>query len=309
MKRIVSHLWFDREAVEATKFYVESFGENSKIVNVSQIKNTPSGDCDIVSFSLFGEDFIAISAGPLFKFNPAISFMINFDPSKDRNAKEKLDELWKKLSQRGKALMELQTYPWSKYYGWVQDKYGLSWQLILTNPEGEPRSTILPSLLFVDEAYGKAEKAVKFYIDVFGQTPFGNFSSKIGQMVRYGAGQEPNLEGTMMFSDFEICGKWFTAMDGVGKHDFSFNESVSFIVNCETQAEIDYFWGKLSAVPEAEQCGWLKDKFGVSWQIVPAAMSEMMGKGTHGQMKRVTEAFLKMKKFDIATLERAYEVE
>lgn len=112
-----------------------------------------------------------------------------------------------------------------------------------------------------------------------------------------------------MFSDFTLNGQWFTAMDGSSKmHAFNFTEATSFMIICDTQEEIDYYWEKLSAVPESEQCGWLKDKFGVSWQVVPAHMEEMMREGTSEQMKRVTEAFLAMKKFDIAALESAYHI-
>jgi predicted 3-demethylubiquinone-9 3-methyltransferase (glyoxalase superfamily) len=96
-------------------------------------------------------------------------------------------------------------------------------------------------------------------------------------------------------------------MDSAYEHNFAFNEAISFLVECDSQAEIDYYWERLSAVPEAEQCGWLKDKFGLSWQISPAALGEMMTKGTREQIDRVTQAFLPMKKFDVAELQKAYE--
>lgn len=153
MQKITPHLWFDTQAKEAAEYYVSVFGQDSKIHSVQTIRETPSGDAHIVSFSLRGQDFMAISAGPLFKFNEAISFM----------------------------------------------------------------------------------------------------------------------------------------------------------VNCDTQEEVDYFWSKLSAVPESEQCGWCKDQFGLSWQIVPIAMGKMMSTGTPEQMARVTQAFLKMKKFNIAELQKAFE--
>jgi predicted 3-demethylubiquinone-9 3-methyltransferase (glyoxalase superfamily) len=95
-------------------------------------------------------------------------------------------------------------------------------------------------------------------------------------------------------------------MDSARDHHFAFNEAISFLVPCETQAEIDYYWEKLSADPKAEQCGWLKDKFGLSWQIWPTAIGEMMKNGTREQIDRITQAFLPMKKFDLATLQRAY---
>ena len=299
MQKIIPHLWFDKEAKEATAFYVSLF-KNSKVKNISTITGTPSGDCDIVAFELSGQDFMAISAGPFFKFTPAISFMVNFDPSQDADAAKRIDEVWKKLSEGGKALMEIGEYPFSKRYGWIQDRYGLSWQLILTNPKGEARPFIIPSLLFVGEKYGKAEEASNFYLSVFKQ-------AKRGTIAKYPAGSEPNKEGTVMFTDFNLLDMWFAAMDGGGQHNFDFNEAVSFIVNCEDQIEIDYYWEKLSAVPEAEQCGWIKDKYGVSWQIVPTAMNEMMTSGNKEKIARVTQAFLKMKKFDIAKLKEAYD--
>src|SRR5262245_60115882 len=194
--------------------------------------------------------------------------------------------------------MPLDKYPFSERYGWLQDKYGLSWQLILTNPEGEERPLLIPSLLFVGEMCGKAEEATDFYLSIFKD-------SKRGATARYGADQPPDREGTVMFTDFKLAGQWFAAMDSAHNHGFKFNEAVSLMVRCDNQEQIDYYWEKLSAVPQAEQCGWLKDKYGVSWQITPAGMDEILQSGDQAVIDRVTEAFLKMKKFDIAALERA----
>ncbi|MCK6629152.1 MAG: VOC family protein [Anaerolineae bacterium] len=298
MQKITPHLWFDKEAKEAAEFYASIFPE-SKVTNITTLHNTPSGDTDVVSFELWGQKFMAISAGPLFKFNPSVSFFVNFDPSREENARKKLDAMWEKLSEGGTALMPLDKYPFSERYGWLQDKYGLSWQLILTDPEGDPRPPIVPSLLFVGDLCGKAEEAINFYLSVFK-------NSKQGLIARYPKGMEPDKEGTVMFADFMLENQWFAAMDSAHEHNFSFNEAVSFMVSCDTQKEIDDYWEKLSAVPEAEQCGWLKDKYGVSWQIVPIAMDEMMSKGTPEQINRVTQAFLKMKKFNIESLKQAY---
>ena len=308
--KIVPHLWFDKEAKEAANFYTSLFA-NSKVTDVSTITGTPSGDCDIVSFTLRGQPFMSISAGPYFKFTPAISLMVNFDPSQDpirkpsasngagKDARTLIDEVWNKLAEDGKVMMPIQEYPFSKRYGWVADKYGLSWQLILTNPEGEERPEIVPSLMFVGDKVGKAEEAVNFYTSVFKQ-------AKKGAMMRYPAGSDQGKEGTVMFTDFKLLDMWFAAMDSAGPHHFDFNEAISLIVKCEDQAEIDYYWEKLSAVPESEQCGWLKDTYGVSWQIVPRAMDDMMGTKDKAALDRVTKSFLAMKKFDIAELEKAY---
>ncbi|MEM3087244.1 MAG: VOC family protein [Halobacteria archaeon] len=298
-QKITPHLWFDKEAKEAAGFYASAF-PNSKITSATTLHGTPSGPVDIVSFELSGQPFQAISAGPLFKFNPSVSFIVNFDPSRDKSARESIDALWEKLSQGGTTLMPLQKYPFSERYGWVQDRYGLSWQLILSNPEGEERPFIVPSLMFVGAVCGKAEEAANLYQSVFR-------NSKQGTVVRYAKGMGPDKEGTVMFSDFMLEGQWFAAMDSAREHTFAFNEAVSFMVHCDTQKEIDHYWERLSAVPGAEQCGWLKDKYGLSWQVVPAVLDEMMRNGTPKQIARVTEALLKMKKFDVGALKGAYE--
>lgn len=298
-QKIVPHLWFDKEAIEAAEFYVAAFGSDSAVTSISAISDTPSGDVDIVTFKLFGYEFMSISAGPLFTINPSVSFMVNFDPSRRSDAKKALDALWEKLADGGTVFMPLDKYFFSERYGWIQDRYGVSWQLILTNPEGEPRPDIIPALMFTEGVCGKAEEAMKFYISVFD-------NSREGLVARYGPDMAPDKEGTVMFEDFMLLGQWFAAMDSARTPNAVFNEAVSLMVNCDTQEEIDYYWDKLSAVPEAEQCGWLKDKYGLSWQIVPAKMGELMS-GTPEQRERVTQAFLKMKKFDIAALERAYE--
>jgi predicted 3-demethylubiquinone-9 3-methyltransferase (glyoxalase superfamily) len=192
------------------------------------------------------------------------------------------------------------TYPFSEHYGWIQDRYGLSWQLMLTNPAGEERPFIIPSLMFTGNIAGHAEEAIDFYGTVFK-------GSRRGMTARYPKGMEPDQEGTLMFADFSLLGTWFAAMDSARDHHFTFNEAISLLVPCDTQAEIDSYWEKLSADAQAEQCGWLKDKFGLSWQIWPTAIGEMMKHGTREQIDRITQAFLPMKKFDLATLQRAYE--
>lgn len=298
-QKIVPHLWFDKEATEAADFYCSIFPD-SVVTHTATLQDTPSGDCDLVSFSLAGYSFMAISAGPLFKFNPSVSFMVNFDPLQDQYAKKRIDEVWAKLSEGGKILMPLDKYPFSERYGWVQDKYGLSWQLILTDPDAEVRPFIIPSLMFVGDVYAKAEEATDFYLSTFNET-------KRGQLVHYTAGMEPDKEGALMFTDFTLEEQWFAAMDSAHEHDFAFNEAISFMVNCDDQSEIDSYWQTLSAVAEAEQCGWLKDKYGISWQIVPSVLSEMMQDNDLERRNRVTQAFLQMKKFDLAALYRAYE--
>lgn len=280
-QKITPNLWFDGNADAAADFYVSAFPD-SKIITTSHYPNSAeegladfqkdlAGKVLTVEFELGGLRFTAINAGPEFTFNPSISFMVNFDPSRDEQAREHLDELWAKLIDGGEALMPLDAYPFSKRYGWVKDKYGLTWQLSLTDPAGEPRPFIIPSLLFSGKQTNRAEEAIKFYLSVFKD-------AEQGTLARYPEDSGPAKAGSLMFADFTLAGQWFAAMDSGIEMDAPFNEAVSLSVACKDQAEIDAFWEKLSTVPEAEQCGWCKDQFGVSWQVVPENTAELLQK-------------------------------
>lgn len=295
---IQPHFWFDEEAQEAVEFYVSVFPD-SKLTNKITLHDTPSGETAFLQFELWGQEFMAINGGPAFRFNQSISMMVNFDSLRIQDADMIIDEVWAKLSDGGKVLMEFGSYPFGEKYGWVEDKFGLSWQLILTRPKGEERPTFMPSLLFVDGEYGKAEAAYKYYQDIFKVT-------KAGQLVRYPEEMAPNQAGTVMFSDVKLENQWFVLMDSGHEHHVAFNEATSFVVLCDTQEEIDYYWDKLSADPQAERCGWLKDKFGISWQIIPSAMIEMMKTGSQEQINRVNQANQKMKKICLSELEKAF---
>jgi predicted 3-demethylubiquinone-9 3-methyltransferase (glyoxalase superfamily) len=291
MQKITPHLWFEKEAQQAAELYTSLFPD-SKIESVRTLRDTPSGDTDIVSFVLAGQAFMAISAGPLFTFNPSVSFLVAC------RTRDEVDGLWDQLLEGGSALMPLDSYPFSERYGWLQDRYGLSWQ-IMHSGDREVTQKITPTLMFVGDVCGKAQEAITFYTSVFDD-------AEVVDILRYGAGEEPDEEGTIKHADFTLDGVRFAAMDSAWDHRFSFNEAISLMVSCDTQAQIDHYWGRLSAVPEAEQCGWLKDRYGLSWQIVPRAMETMLQDADEETMARVTEAFLSMKKFDLAELEDAY---
>ena len=179
---------------------------------------------------------MAISAGPYFKFNPSVSFIVHFDPSREKDAQEKIDEVWNKLSEGGTALMPLDQYPFSEKYGWIQDKYGLSWQLSLTNPEGEERLQSVPSLVVCRRSMWQRGRGDYIFIH-----PYSRMQSR-EHIARYPKGMEPDKEGTIMYSDFSLENQWFVAMDSAHEHKFSFNEAISFMVYCDTQEEIDYYW-------------------------------------------------------------------
>jgi len=291
MQKISPHLWFDKEAREASEFYTSIF-KDSRIKNTTTLHNTPSGSVDLVAIELAGQEFSLISAGPFFKFNPSVSFLVAC------KTKDEVDALWKKLSERGTALLELGEYPFSERYGWTQDRYGVSWQVMFAGGR-EIKQKITPTLMFVGDVSGKTEEAINFYASVFRK-------SKVGDILRYAKDQKPDKEGTVKHAAFTLEGQDFAAMDSAREHKFAFNEAISFMVHCDTQEEIDHYWGKLSAVPGAEQCGWLKDKYGLSWQVVPSILGEMLSDKDPKRIARVTEAVLKSKKFDIEALKKAY---
>ena len=296
MQKIIPNLWFDRNAEEAANFYTSVFDGHVKGMTHypeagKEIHGMNAGEVLTVHFEVWGYEMVALNGGPVFNFTPAISFMVNCGSA------EEVDKLWSELSPAGETLMELGAYPFSERYGWLKDKYGLSWQLMYRKDSVHRK--IFPSLLFVGDVAGRAEEAMNLYTSTFPK-------SGIGMISRYGAGQEPDVEGTVMYGEFTLAEQTFSAMDSAHPaHAFTFNEAVSLIVNCSDQREIDEYWGKLSHVPEAEQCGWLKDKFGVSWQIVPRGMEEMLNNPDKEKANRAMEAMLSMKKIDIEKLKAA----
>jgi predicted 3-demethylubiquinone-9 3-methyltransferase (glyoxalase superfamily) len=298
MQKIVPCLWFDHQAEEAANFYTAIF-KNGKIGKMTRydeasakVSGQAAGSVLTVEFEITGYTMTGLNGGPIFKFTPAVSFFVTCE------TEEEMDELWKKLSDGGTILMELNKYPWAEKYGWLNDKYGVSWQLMLNN---KPQR-ISPAFLFTGNNYGKAEEAIKFYTSLLPDSEIA-FMQKRGK-----EHPETEKEGTVEYSSFTLNGQEFHAMEGKN-HQFTFTEAVSFIVNCETQEEIDKLWEALSAVPESEQCGWLKDKYGVSWQITPAILPELLADPDKEKAGRAMKAMLEMKKLDIAELQKAYEGE
>ncbi len=290
MQKIIPHLWFDTQAVEAAKWYASIF-EQAELTSVTQLHGTPSGDVDTVEFTLDGVDLSAISAGPFFELNSSISLMVTC-----RSAEE-VDALYASLGDGATLLMPLDAYPFSKRYVWLKDRFGLDWQLCYFETN-EITQKIRPVLLFAADVCGKAEEALKFYQSVFPDALPGYFN-------HYSPGEAQDPRAKTNYAEMTLLGFQFVAMDhGFGGNE-AFNEAFSFMVLCRDQAKIDYYWEKLSAVPEAEQCGWLKDPFGLSWQIVPEQLSEMLATALPEEAERITEAFLGMKKLDIAALEQA----
>lgn len=271
-------IWFDGNAKEAAELYCSIFN-NGKIT-----ADTPM----VVNFEIAGKKIMGLNGGPHFKVNPSISFFVLCESMEQTNT------IWKKLIEGGKSLIPLQKQNWSEYYGWLQDKFGVTWQIAINDKEVGKQS-ITPSFLFVNEKFGKADEAILLYTKLFEK-------SSIDLLLHYGT--EDKHAGKVLYSEFNLIGYKLIAMDGPGQHAYTFNEGVSLVVPCETQSEIDYFWDSLIADGGSESmCGWLKDKFGVSWQIIPENIGSLIGNPTNGA--RATQALLKMKKIEIASLENA----
>ncbi|MGV2985020.1 VOC family protein [Microbacterium sp. AGC85] len=296
-QKIIPNLWFDQNADEAGAFYTEVFPGATAIVGARYPDDVPdwqaefSGKTLTVDLVIDGYLLTLINAGEQFRPNASVSFMLNFDPLRfdgDRDAaRVALDETWARLADGGVVRMELGEYPFSPRYGWVEDRYGVNWQLLLTNPEGEPRPFLIPQLMFSGPVQNKAREAAEFYTSLFPD-------AEVGFIAEYPTQTGPADAGSVMFGEFRLAGQWFAMMDSGVEQDVRFDCGVSLEVRVADQDELDHYWNALTTVPEAEVCGWLADRYGLSWQIVPENMGELMQRpGAYAKM-------MEMKKLVIA---------
>lgn len=270
-KHIYPCLWFDNNAKAAADFYINVF-ENSKITSESPV---------VVNFELNGVPFMGLNGGSLFKPNPSVSYFVYCD--QDHN---KVETLYQKFSEGGMVIFPLDKYDWSERYAWVQDKFGVSWQLdieVINNPQ-----KIVPNLLFANQKTTKVKEAALFYTSVFSPSQI---------LMEYESPDSSNL----LFAQFKINDYLFNAMsaqDEQQEHDFS--EGNSFVIECDSQEEIDHYWKHFTDGGKESMCGWVQDRYGVWWQVIPSILKELMSNPDKAQ--KVVEAFMKMKKFDIETL-------
>lgn len=268
--------WFDGKAQEAADFYCQVFPD-SKIMSTNPVAT---------SFESSGQKFLCLNGGPYFTINPSISVYTVF------KSEETIDQIWNDLIQDGEALMEMGSYPWSKKYGWLKDKFGVNWQLTIEKTE-TPKQRFSPCLMFTGSNFGKAEEAIEFYTSTF-QNSESLFAAKYGP-------EHGIQEGKIMHAQFTLNHQLFVAMDSSFDHGFNFNEAFSLVIDCEDQEEIDYFWNSLSADGGSPgRCGWLKDKYGVSWQVVPAILGQLISNPETGQ--RAMGELMKMSKIIIDDL-------
>ena len=277
-------LWFNGDGKEAAVFYTEIFGGTITT-------DTPV----VINLNLFDQQFMILNAGPQFEKNASVSFMILCE------TEEEVQKYWEKLAMDGIVLMELGEYPWSKKYGWVRDQFGVTWQIYLGEKQGDQK--IVPTLMFIHENNGKAQKAMNLYTSIFP-------NSKISGILKYGEGvgnETHEIPENIQHAAFELDGYTFFCMDNSYDHQFDFNEGISMVVMTDDQEETDHLWNSLIANGGRESmCGWLKDPFGVSWQIVPKKLLELMNGSDREKGTKVMNAMMQMNKIVIEDLENAY---
>jgi predicted 3-demethylubiquinone-9 3-methyltransferase (glyoxalase superfamily) len=278
MKNIINPcLWFDENAKEAADFYCATFGD-ADILTESPL---------VVTFKASGHKITCLNGGPQFKGNPSISLYYICE------TEEELDRLWLEIAKEGKILLPLSSYDWSEKYGWIQDKYNVSWQFSINKVE-EVGQKITPCLLFSGNKYGKAEDAIVHYTSVFKK-------SGVDGILRFDKTEAPNKEGAIKHAQISLNGQKIMIMENNKLPNFEFNEAISLVVNCQNQEEIDFYWAQLTKGGSESVCGWLRDKFGVSWQVVPVVLEELM-RNDVDRAERVVKAFLQMKKIEIEKL-------
>lgn len=295
---IVPCLWLDHQAEEAAAFYTQTFPAG-RVVAVSHYPDSfdnpggrPRGSVLTVEFEIAGRRFTALNGGPAFTINPSLSFFVHVATPDAANA------LFEALADGGSVLMPLDAYPWSERYGWVQDRFGVSWQ-VLTGRPAVGGATIVPSLMFVGAQAGRAEEAMRAYVAAFP-------GSTLDDVARYEEGEGP--VGAIKHGRFRLSGQDMIAADSHFPHGFAFNEAVSLQVMCADQREVDHYWRSLTeGGGEPGPCGWLKDRFGVSWQVVPRQAERWFASEDVAARDRVFEALLRMGKLDIATLQEAFD--
>ncbi len=276
-KTITPCLWFDSNSKAAAEFYITIF-PNSKVHQDTGI---------VCSFDLMGTKLIGLNGGPKYKVNKAVSYFVYC--GKEVN----IDQLYSSLKEGGEVLFPLDKYDWSPRYAWVKDKFGVNWQL-----DVEPinnKQKIVPCLLFSNSKRTKVKDAMLHYTSIFKESR---------SLMEYPFPPQAGIpQGTLLFGQIKLGDFILNLMSGTDNESEDFTCGNSFVIECDTQKEIDFYWDKLGEAGAYSMCGWLEDEYGVSWQIVPSILPKLLSDPLKGP--RVIQAFLKMRKFDIAALENA----
>jgi predicted 3-demethylubiquinone-9 3-methyltransferase (glyoxalase superfamily) len=279
-EKITPCLWFNGQAKEAAALYCSVF-TNAKVTSQSPI---------VTSIEVSGQSITLLDGGPMYQPNASISFYYICEKQED------VDRIWNAFTKGGRVMMPLDEYPWAKKYGWITDKYGVSWQ-VAVGKISDVGQRITPCLTFTGKQYGRAEEAIEYYTSIFK-------GSTVDGILRYGNDELPDQEGKVKHAQLALNNQKFMLMESAQPHNFMFSEGVSLTVHCETQDEIDYYWQKLTERGgEESMCGWLKDKFGVSWQIIPTVLSKVMS--DPAKARKAAQAFMAMRKLNIEQIVQA----
>jgi predicted 3-demethylubiquinone-9 3-methyltransferase (glyoxalase superfamily) len=278
-ENITPCLWYNGQAQEAAALYLSVFTD-AKITAQSPI---------VTAINVSGHSITLLDGGPMYKPNPSISFFYICEKE------DELNKIWNAFSKEGTVLMALDKYPWSEKYGWINDKFGISWQIAL-GKLSDVGQKITPCLMFTGKQYGRADEAIAHYSSIFKNV-------KVDGILRYGANELPDQEGKVKHAQFSLNDQKFMIMESAAPHNFTFTEGISLTIHCETQKEIDYYWEKLTESGAESMCGWLKDKFGVSWQIIPTVLNKIMS--DPARAGKAAQAFMSMRKLNIEQIVQA----
>lgn len=292
MSTISPCLWFDGLAEDAARFWVSLFPRSAMgaIGRYGEGMPLPAGTVMLVELTLGGRPFQAFNGGPHFTVNPSISFFAHVDTP------DEATPLFAALAEGGKVLMPLDAYPWSPRFGWVQDRFGVSWQVIAAR-KPSPDTVVVPCFMFSDAQHGRAHEAMQRMTSLFPD-------SRIDGVTRYAPGEGPT--DTVKHGMFTLDGQRFIATDSHVPHGFTFNEATSLSVRCRDQAEVDRLWDALGDGGTPSRCGWIADRFGIWWQLVPQRLVDLQGSPDGAARKRMFQAMMTMDKLDVAGLERAF---
>ena len=278
-EKITPCLWYNGQAKEAAALYTSVFA-NSRITAQSPI---------VTSIDVSGQSLTLLDGGPMYTPNPSISFYYVCENEAE------LDRIWKAFSKEGFINMPVDKYPWSEKYGWISDKFNVSWQLALGKP-GEAGQKITPFFTLTRQNYGRADEAIEHYSSIFKNV-------KVERIQRYGDNEKPDQEGKVRHALMAIGNQQLMLMESAHPHNFTFTEGISLTIHCENQQEIDYYWDKLTESGQESMCGWLKDKFGVSWQIIPVILTKIMSDPV--KAGKAAQAFMSMRKLNIEQIVQA----
>lgn len=286
MFKITPFLWFPKNIHPILVYYKTIFPE---LISdpLEKYEETPSGSIEFANIKIYDRELLIMAADDTSKFNNSISMTIWC------NNLERTKYIWEQLSSTGKVLMNADKYDWSEYYGWCNDKYGLSWQ-IMYYPDSE--NMVIPSITMSGANCGKAAEFIENLKPIFKDISINHIS-------KYGKNENGDNPEHIAHCEFTVNNQKYIIMDSSNMHDQNFNESISFLILCKGQDEVDFYWDKIIANGgEASQCAWCKDKFGISWQVVPEELNQATGNPDPVIAKYALESMLQMSKIIINDL-------